>query len=44
MLAFAMMMQNFVSSSSEYHQAQDSIGSLLAKFSRTMKQQQGSLK
>ena len=44
MLAFAMMMQNFVSSSSEYRHAQDRIGSLLAKFSRTMINQQGSLK
>jgi D-alanyl-D-alanine carboxypeptidase/D-alanyl-D-alanine-endopeptidase (penicillin-binding protein 4) len=36
MLAFAIMMQNFVSSSSEYRQAQDRIGYLLAGFSRTM--------
>ena len=37
MLAFAIMMQNFVSPASKYRQAQDSIGSLLAGFSRIMK-------
>ena len=37
MLAFAMMMQNFVSPASKYRQAQDRIGSLLAGFSRIMK-------
>jgi len=36
MLAFSMMMQNFITSSSYYRQAQDRIGSLLAGFSRTM--------
>jgi PBP4 family serine-type D-alanyl-D-alanine carboxypeptidase len=36
MLAFAMMMQNFVSPASTYRQAQDRIGSLLAGFSRIM--------
>jgi D-alanyl-D-alanine carboxypeptidase len=44
MLAFAMMMQNFISSTSNYCQAQDRIGSLLAGFSRTMIVQQGSIK
>jgi serine-type D-Ala-D-Ala carboxypeptidase/endopeptidase (penicillin-binding protein 4) len=37
MLAFAMMMQNFVSPASKYRQAQDKIGSLLAGFSRIIK-------
>jgi serine-type D-Ala-D-Ala carboxypeptidase/endopeptidase (penicillin-binding protein 4) len=36
MLAFAIMMQNFVSPASKYRQAQDKIGSLLAGFSRIM--------
>ena len=36
MLAFAMMMQNFISSASDYRQAQDRIGTLLAGFSRTI--------
>jgi serine-type D-Ala-D-Ala carboxypeptidase/endopeptidase (penicillin-binding protein 4) len=44
MLAFAMMMQNFVSSTSDYRQAQDRIATLLAGFSRTMNTQQGSAK
>jgi D-alanyl-D-alanine carboxypeptidase len=44
MLAFAMIMQNFISSTSDYCQAQDRIGSLLAGFSRTMITQKGSAK
>jgi len=41
MLAFAMMMQNFITSSSDYRLAQDKIGSLLAGFSRTNIHQPG---
>lgn len=44
MLAFSMMMQNFINSASDYRQAQDRIGSLLAEFSRTMITQNGSAK
>jgi serine-type D-Ala-D-Ala carboxypeptidase/endopeptidase (penicillin-binding protein 4) len=36
MLAFSMMMQNFITSTFEYHQAQDKIGSLLAGFRRAI--------
>jgi serine-type D-Ala-D-Ala carboxypeptidase/endopeptidase (penicillin-binding protein 4) len=41
MLAFAMMMQNFITSPSDYRLAQDKIGSLLAGFSRTKIHQPG---
>ena len=36
MLAFSMMMQNFITSASDYRKSQDKIGSLLAGFSRTV--------
>ena len=36
MLAFAIMMENFISSASDFHLAQDRIGSLLAKYSDTI--------
>ena len=39
MLAFSMMMQNFIASPSEYRLAQDKIGSVLAGFSRVMRAQ-----
>ena len=41
MLAFSMMMQNFITATSEYRQAQDRIGSLLAGFSRSVVAQKG---
>jgi D-alanyl-D-alanine carboxypeptidase/D-alanyl-D-alanine-endopeptidase (penicillin-binding protein 4) len=44
MLAFSMMMQNFITSTSDYRQAQDRIGLLLAGFSRTVVTQKGSTK
>jgi D-alanyl-D-alanine carboxypeptidase/D-alanyl-D-alanine-endopeptidase (penicillin-binding protein 4) len=44
MLAFSMMMQNFITSTSDYREAQDKIGYLLGRFSRTMINQKGSTK
>jgi D-alanyl-D-alanine carboxypeptidase/D-alanyl-D-alanine-endopeptidase (penicillin-binding protein 4) len=44
MLAFSMMMQNFITSVANYHQAQDRIGALLAGFSRRSTMQQGLIK
>jgi serine-type D-Ala-D-Ala carboxypeptidase/endopeptidase (penicillin-binding protein 4) len=44
MLAFSMMMQNFITSASNYLQAQDRIGALLADFSRRNTVQQSSTK
>ena len=44
MLAFAMMMQNFISPASEYRRAQDRICSLLAGFSRMKITQESSAK
>jgi serine-type D-Ala-D-Ala carboxypeptidase/endopeptidase (penicillin-binding protein 4) len=41
MLAFAMMMQNFIASSYDYRQAQDRIGAMLAGFSRKGSTQKG---
>jgi len=36
MLAFSILMQNYITPVAYYHQVQDSIASLLAGFSRTM--------
>jgi D-alanyl-D-alanine carboxypeptidase len=44
MLVFSMMMQNFITSVTNYHQVQDRIGALLAGFSRKNIIQQGSIK
>jgi D-alanyl-D-alanine carboxypeptidase/D-alanyl-D-alanine-endopeptidase (penicillin-binding protein 4) len=41
MLVFSMMMQNFITSVTNYHQVQDRIGALLAGFSRRNIIQQG---
>ena len=44
MLAFSMMMQNFITATSEYRDAQDKIGMLLAGFSRSVVTQKSSAK
>jgi D-alanyl-D-alanine carboxypeptidase/D-alanyl-D-alanine-endopeptidase (penicillin-binding protein 4) len=44
MLVFSMMMQNFMTPSTNYHQVQDRIATLLAGFSRRNTIQQGSVK
>ena len=41
MLVFSMMMQNFITPNTNYHQVQDRIGALLAGFSRKKTIQQG---
>jgi PBP4 family serine-type D-alanyl-D-alanine carboxypeptidase len=44
MLVFSMMMQNFITSVTNYHQVQDRIAALLAGFSRRNTIQEGSVK
>jgi hypothetical protein len=44
MLAFSMLMQNFITPAFDYRQAQDRIGALLAGFSRNIITQKASAK
>jgi PBP4 family serine-type D-alanyl-D-alanine carboxypeptidase len=44
MLAFSMMMQNFITAAVDYRQVQDKIGAMLAGFSRKMITQKGPTK